>query len=127
MNIRSLMTAAAILAAAGGPALAQQGHQTPHGQGMHGHAASGGSASHEMMQAMEKMNRDMMRDMTGDPDQDFARMMAVHHEGAVEMSRIFLKDGKDPELRRLAEKTIEDQGREIEQLENWLEKNPGQR
>jgi uncharacterized protein (DUF305 family) len=40
-----------------------------------------------MMQAMERMHRDMSIVPSGDPDRDFAAMMISHHQGAVDMQR----------------------------------------
>jgi uncharacterized protein (DUF305 family) len=62
--------------------------------------------------------------MTGDTDQDFAIMMREHHKGAIDMARVELEHGKDPELKSLAQKVIEDQSREIKQLDEWLERHP---
>lgn len=79
----------------------------------------------EMRQAMEKMNRDMMgAPMTGNPDRDFAAMMIPHHQGALDMSRAYLQEGKDPEMRRMAEKTIQDQEKDIRELREWMTKHP---
>lgn len=45
------------------------------------------SASNAMMKAMQSgMNQMMSMKMTGDPDHDFAMMMKMHHQGAVEMA-----------------------------------------
>lgn len=52
--------------------------------------------------------------MTGDPDHDFAVMMIPHHQGAVDMAKVFLLHSKDPALRRLAQEIIVTQGQEIE-------------
>ncbi len=79
----------------------------------------------EMRQAMEKMNRDMVGSpMTGNPDRDFAAMMVPHHQGALDMSRAYLQEGKDPEMRRMAEKTIQDQEKDIRELREWMAKQP---
>ena len=84
------------------------------------------SANHqEMMQSMEKMNRDMMgAPMTGDPDRDLVTMMMPHHQGAIDMARIYLRDGKDPAIRKMAQKIIVDQEREIREFKAWLAKHP---
>ena len=119
------------------PALAQAPAATPmpnhHGmQGMQHGAMPGApnrakmSANHqEMMQSMERMNRDMMgAPMIDDPDRDLANMMIPHHQGAIDMARIYLRDGKDPEMRRMAEKIIADQVREIAEMRDWLTRHP---
>ncbi len=69
----------------------------------------------EMMESMEKMDKDMVAEpMTGDPDHDFCAMMIPHHQGAIDMAKAFLLHGKDPVLRRLAEEIIVTQQQEIE-------------
>lgn len=41
-----------------------------------------------MMKMMDKMKS---MKMSGDPDHDFAMMMAEHHQGSIDMSEIVLK------------------------------------
>ena len=50
---------------------------------------------------------------------DFAIMMIAHHVGAVEMSELLLKKGKDPVLKSFANKVIAAQNTEIEQMKNF--------
>ena len=64
-------------------------------------------------QAMKTMMTDMAVKPTGDADADFAAMMIPHHQGAIDMAKAELKYGKNPTLRRLAQKIIVDQQREI--------------
>ena len=79
----------------------------------------------EMMQSMEKMNRDMTgATMTGDPDRDLVTMMMPHHQSAIDMARIYLRDGRDPEIRRIAQKIITDQEKEIAEFKAWQAKHP---
>ena len=79
----------------------------------------------EMMQSMEKMNRDMTgATMTGDPDRDLVTMMMPHHQSAIDMARIYLRDGKDPTIRKMAQKIIVDQEHEIKEFKAWLAKHP---
>lgn len=79
----------------------------------------------DMMESMERMNRDMMsKAVTSDPDRAFVTMMAPHHQGAIDMSRIYLREGKDPEIRKMAEKIIADQEREISEFKSWQAKHP---
>ena len=84
------------------------------------------SANHaEMMRQMDVMNKAMTgAPMTGNPDQDFVDMMTPHHQGAIDMARIYLRDGKDPAIRRMAQKIITDQEREIGEFKAWQAKHP---
>lgn len=58
-----------------------------------------------------------------DPDVSFAEGMIAHHQGAIEMAKIQLKYGKDPEMRKLAEAVIAAQEPEIKQMQNWLKQH----
>ena len=69
------------------------------------------------------MHEAMAVEMTGDVDVDFMRTMIPHHEGAVEMAKIVIENGKDPEVRKLAEEIIKAQEAEIAFMSAWLETN----
>ena len=86
------------------------------------HAAPGDSASQGYMDAMHKMDADMPKE-TGDVDVDFVQMMIPHHQGAIDMAKILLKQSKDPTLLKLGAKIIEDQNREIDEMRDWLGKH----
>ena len=81
--------------------------------------ADQGASSKAFMTAQETMMKGMMAPMTGNADQDFARMMMDHHQGAIDMAKIELQYGKDAELRKMADKIIQDQGKEIKDLKSW--------
>lgn len=60
--------------------------------------------------------------MNGNVDHDFASMMMPHHQGAIDMAKAELIDGKDPVMRRLAEEIVVGQQSEIEVMQLWLSK-----
>jgi len=75
--------------------------------------------------ADEKMMKAMNVPLTGDTDRDFVASMIPHHEGAVDMARIELSDGKDPALKRLARDIIAAQDKEIAFMKQWQAKHGG--
>ena len=85
------------------------------------------SMSSGMKSGMDKMMTDMHQmEMTGNVDNDFAMMMKSHHQGAVDMAQAELESGKDEELKKMAQKIIDAQKSEINELQSFLDnhKNP---
>lgn len=77
----------------------------------------------ELMEAMNGMDAKMKGvTMTGNSDKDFAMMMKVHHMGAIDMAKGELGDGKNYELKKLAQQIIEAQNKEIVQFDQFLSK-----
>jgi uncharacterized protein (DUF305 family) len=70
-----------------------------------------------------RMHTDMAIAYSGDVDADFVRGMIPHHQGAVDMAKVVLAFGKDPEVRKLAEGVIQSQQAEIQQMTEWLAKH----
>lgn len=86
-------------------------------------AASDLSAgSKALEQVTADMHTSMAVTMTGDVDVDFVRSMIPHHQGAVDMARIVIEHGRDPEIRKLAEDVIAAQETEISFMNAWLER-----
>ena len=80
-------------------------------------------SSKAFTEASAKMHEDMTVNLTGDADEDFVRGMIPHHQGAIDMARIELQYGKDPEIRKMAEAIIKAQEAEIAEMKQWLEKH----
>lgn len=74
--------------------------------------SAGSMALHRVMAKGE----DMPMPMSGDVDRDFAAMMTMHHQQAIEISNVLLKHGRDPELKALAQRMKQAQQKEIADL-----------
>lgn len=116
MTPRSFILAAIAAASLAHPLVAQQ---TDHsGQMMAGNESPATTAD-------MKMPGDMDIEYSGNPDIDFLRSMIPHHQGAVDMAKIVLEQGQDPEVKAFAEKIIATQAAEIKWMQDWLAKNGG--
>ena len=79
------------------------------------------AASNAMMKSMQSgMSQMMNMKMTGDPDHDFASMMRMHHQGAVEMADLELKQGKDASTKALASRIKAANQKEIKEMTQFL-------
>jgi uncharacterized protein (DUF305 family) len=118
------LTAALYLHAAGA-----QTSAAPDAAPMHGMQGKSGMAPPMAggmdMKAMMKGNNDKMSSMamTGNSDVDFAMMMRIHHQGAIDMAQAELRDGKDAQMRKMAKDIIAAQKKEIAQFDKFLVKN----
>ena len=85
-----------------------------------------GAALAEYQAAMDTMHSPMLEGFQDpNPDVAFVRSMIPHHQGAIDMAKIQLKYGTDPENRALAQHIIAEQELEIRRMEQWLERRSG--
>lgn len=89
---------------------------------MQGGAAADTPATAAFKAANARMHQDMAIDFTGDPDVDFVKGMIPHHQGAIDMAKVVLAFGKDPEVKKLAQAIVEAQEAEIAQMRAMLER-----
>jgi len=81
------------------------------------------AAKTEAQAAYEAVNARMhagMASVDADADVAFMQGMLAHHKGAVEMSEVALKYGKDEKVRDLASRIIKAQAAEIAEMDAWL-------
>lgn len=125
MSKSALLVVAALMAA---PVLAQQ--TMDHSKMDHSkmspaeHARMMG-ANNPYMQAEMDMHHRMMKATGSNADIMWARKMIEHHQGAIDMSRVLLAQGKDAEAKRNAQATIDSQQKEIAKLQDWLKRHGG--
>ena len=90
----------------------------PMGQ-MHSSSSGLQDMKASMMMGMEGMQK---MPMSGDTDKDFAAMMKLHHQQAVNMAEMELAHGKSTEMKAMAKRIIVAQKKEIAQFDKWLAK-----
>jgi len=106
------------------PAQAQTAPAMPHAASMPMGQMHKGAAGSSDMKASMMMGMDGMQKMTmsGDTDKDFAMMMKMHHQQALNMAEMELAHGKSPEMKAMAKQIIVAQKKEIAQFDKWLAK-----
>jgi uncharacterized protein (DUF305 family) len=118
MLLRSVLVASALLIT---PALAQH---TMSGMTMPPAAGGDAPSTAAYRAAMVKMHKDMDIPYSGNADRDFVNGMIPHHQGAIDMAKVELQYGKDPELRHLAQEVVAAQQKETAFMRQWLAKHP---
>ena len=73
----------------------------------------------EQIQAQIPRSAERRMDMRTEVDKPFIEMMISHHQSANEMAQMALSRAKSPEVKKLAQSIIEEQTREIEQMQTW--------
>jgi uncharacterized protein (DUF305 family) len=88
-----------------------------------GKPATPAGMHHGTMQMPGMMSEADMRQLRLSNGEDFdvmfLDMMTAHHQGAIDMATIELRDGSLPQVKRLAQQIIDAQQQEIDQLTKW--------
>jgi len=94
-----------------------------------GHKTTAGTTDTTNGNTISKIMSNMMQEMhnikpTDINDIDFVRMMVMHHQGAVEMSKTEINTGTDSSMKAFAQTAINDQGKEIRFMEEFIATAP---
>ncbi|MBE9662976.1 DUF305 domain-containing protein [Mucilaginibacter myungsuensis] len=82
-----------------------------------------GEADSAMKTSMSKMMENMHQlKKSGNADHDLAVAMREHHKGAVDMASVELEKGSDSELKKMAQKIKDMQGKEVDDLDKLISK-----
>lgn len=85
-----------------------------------GHDMGGATPGDRAFAASEaEMHRKMAAASGQTIDQAYVAKMIAHHEGAVAMAKVALRDSRDPEIRRMAQSVVDTQTREIAEMKAW--------
>ena len=84
------------------------------------HGGDHGTAGNQAFAASEAEMHQLMAAASGETvDQAYIAKMIAHHQGAVAMAEIALRESSDPEVRRMAQGVIDTQTREIAEMRAW--------
>lgn len=86
------------------------------------HQASSGNSDYAK-KAMDIMMKGSSMNHTGNTDQQFAVMMAMHHQHGIDMSKEYLKLAKEQQTKKVANNTIKSNSEDLKVLKNWKSNN----
>ena len=76
----------------------------------------------ELMQSMNKTSNTMNNaKMNGDFDYDFANLMIMHHQMAIDMSRVQIEKGSDKNIKDMANGIVVAQEIEIREMQQFIQ------
>ena len=92
---------------------------TPVDHAAMGHGSTETAGTHAFAASETEMHR-LMAEASGETiDQAYIAKMVAHHEGAIAMAQVALRESQDPEIRRMALAVIDAQTREIAEMKAW--------
>jgi len=84
-----------------------------------GHSAPAAAGDQVFADSERTMHEAMAKASGATVDQAYIAKMIAHHEGAIAMAEVALKESRDPEVRRMAQLVIDAQTREIAEMKAW--------
>lgn len=82
--------------------------------------AAGPTQADRAFAASETEMHRLMAEASGETiDEAYIAKMIAHHQGAVAMAEVAMRDSRDPEVRRMAQAVIDAQTREIAEMRAW--------
>lgn len=100
--------------------IATQGTEIETLEGLQSRLGPDEGATLGLSEADMGMSMDHSTLQTAEPfDRAFIDMMVAHHQGAIQMARVELAQGTDPETKALADAIVAAQSSEIEQMNEW--------
>jgi uncharacterized protein (DUF305 family) len=114
-----LLAVAFLLASCGGAGSSRQGDESGgHGQMDHGSMDHGQMDHGQMGMGSKDMAKQMVMQNGKYSDERFVDAMVPHHQGAIAMAKVALKNAEHQEIRKLSHNIISSQQAEIEELKS---------
>jgi uncharacterized protein (DUF305 family) len=86
------------------------------------HDMSQMNSNHDMSKMHDEMMKSDSNAASAPYDLQFIDTMTHHHQGAIMMAQMVLKKSQNEELKKFAQKIIDDQQKEINQMKEWRDK-----